>query len=229
MIHTLGGKMPRKTTLTHPVAQLRMAAKIGRKELSAWMGIARVTLEKIERGERTLSAVHIERIFRATGICPGWLANPQGPMHTADGYPFTLGEHLRWRSWAETKTIPRPSRFSAPAPADAVSFGYPGRLTGPHHGACCPDGKRLHPLTPPDAKLTLAERRIAEKIAREADLKQLKHDLVDLARGVTIQAGSDPEVLIEALYALRKLCPKACITPDPRDLEELKSLGLSQR
>lgn len=217
--------MPRKTTLTHPVTQLRLAAKLGRKQLSDWMDIASVTLEKIERRERTLSAVHIERIFRATGICPGWLATPEGPMHTADGHPFTLGEYLRWRSWAETREIPRPGNFPPPAPSAAVSLGYSGRRPGPHHGACCPDGRRLHPLTPPDSKLSLAERRIAEKFAREADLKQLKHDLVDLARGVTIEAGRDTEVLLEALHALRKLCPKARITPDPRDLEELKSLG----
>ena len=218
--------MPRKTTLTHPVAQLRLVAQIGRRQLADWMGLAAVSLEKIERRERSFSAVHIERVFRATGVCPGWLATPEGPMHTADGHPFTLGEYLRWRSWAETKAIPRPSSFPPPAPAAALSFGYSGRLPGPHHGACCPNSRRLHFLAPPDSKLSLAERRIAEKVAREADLKQLQHDLVDLARGVAVAAGRDTAILLEALHALRKLCPKATITPDPRDVEELKALGV---
>lgn len=220
--------MPRPTTLKHPVAQLRVVADLKRNVLAGWMGIATVTLEKVERGERRLSALHIERIFRATGVCPGWLTNPTDPMHTADGYPFTRDEYIRWRNWMEGSSLPRRSGPEPSVPIPDGGFGYALRRTGPNHAACCPDQRRLSLISPPDSKLSAAERRIAEKVSRTADLQRLKHDLVDLARGVAVQAGSDTQVLLEALHALRKLCPKARITPDPRDVEEVKALGIGE-
>ena len=192
------------------------------------VGIATPTLEKLERSERRLSAVHIEQIFRATGVCPGWLTKATGPMHTADGYPFSRDEYLRWRNWMEGS--PQPRR-GAPVPspsetAPAGGFGYARRNPGPLHAACCPDQRRLTLISPPDSNLTAAQRRFAAKHNRAADLNRLKHDLVDLARGVAVQAGNNPQVLLEALHALRKLSPNARITPDPRDVEELNALGV---
>ena len=220
--------MPRPTTLKHPVARLRVVADLGRKQLADWMDIATVTLEKFERSERPLSALYIERIFRATGVCPGWLTTPTGPMHTADGYPFTQGEYHRWRNWMEGSALPR---RGGPEPSGTVpegGFGFSRRRLGPNHAACCLDQRRLNLISPPDSKLSAAERRIAEKLNRTADLQRLKHDLIDLARGVAVQAGSDPQVLLEALHALRKISPKATITPDPRDVEEVEALRLGE-
>ncbi len=220
--------MARPTTLKHPVARLRVVAGIDRKVLAGWMDIATVTLEKFERSERPLSALYIERIFRATGVCPGWLTTPTGPMHTADGYPFTRDEYLRWRNWVEGSPQPRRGSPEASATVPKEGFGFSRRLPGPNHAACCLDQRRLNLISPPDSKLSAAERRIAEKLNRVADLQRLKHDLVDLARGVTVQAGGDPQVLLEALHALRQLSPKARITPDPRDLEEVEALGVGE-
>ena len=56
--------------------------------MSAWSQMSRTALEKVERGRNPFTVLFRERVFAATGVCPGWLATQDGPIHSCDGYPF---------------------------------------------------------------------------------------------------------------------------------------------
>ena len=121
--------MPRPTTIEHPLATLRKAVYLGRVQLSARLEMSRPALEKVERGRNPFTALLRERVFAATGVCPGWLASQDGPIHSCDGYPFDQNQLSRWEKWRDQPPIP-----SAPL---GVVTGIGGRKLGPLHRRTC--------------------------------------------------------------------------------------------
>ena len=93
--------MPRPTTIEHPLATLRKAVYLGRVQLSARLEMSRSALEKVERGRNPFAALLRERVFAVTGVCPGWLATQDGPIHSCDGHPFDCPQLARWERWRD--------------------------------------------------------------------------------------------------------------------------------
>ena len=122
--------MSRPTAVVHPLATLRAALRLGRTQLALRLAISRPALEKIERGRNRFGAALRNRTHVATGVCPGWLSDPDRPVHTADGHPMTPAELTRWEAWQDgVKASPDPS--GAPT---AVG----GRPLGPlYRKGCC--------------------------------------------------------------------------------------------
>ena len=128
--------MPRPTTIEHPLATLRKAVYLGRVQLSARLEMSRPALEKVERGRNPFTALLRERVFAVTGVCPGWLATQDGPIHSCDGYPFDQDQLSRWEKWCDQPPIP-----SAPL---GVVTGIGGRKLGPlYRRTCCPGPDRI--------------------------------------------------------------------------------------
>ncbi len=188
--------MSRPNRLNHPLVHLRQQLGIGRQQFALHLGVSQVTVEKWERGERTFSATQRQKVFRETGVCPGWLADPQGPMHTADGHEYTFDEYQRWKACE-----------GPPPPA--------GQPVGPHYSRdCCPGVTELLAYGPTAQEA--GPLRI-QRLSREGLLGRLRQQLVELARGVAESARrlEDEDRLLAALASLRRLFPKAVPKPDP--------------
>ena len=128
--------MPRPTTIQHPIATLRKAVDLGRDQMSTRLNMSRPALEKVERGRNPFTALLRERVFAATGVCPGWLATQDGPIHSCDGYPFDQDQLSRWEKWCDQPPIP-----SAPF---GVVTGIGGRKFGRlYRRTCCPGPDRI--------------------------------------------------------------------------------------
>ena len=213
--------MSRPTTLQHPIATLRSVIELGRQQFATYLGISPVMLEKIERGERVFSPNLMDRMFKESGVCPGWLSNPTTPIHTADGHPYSALEWTRWRGWKESKV---PVESLKPG----TTSGAGGRRLGPHYSkACCPGLTRLLAnIELNSTTLTKAQLRKVQANCKAYEAKELADQLVDLARGAADQgfADQDTDSLLKAMSALRKIFPKARLTPDPRDQKELERM-----
>jgi len=146
------------------------------------LGISRPALEKIERGRNVFSAALRNKVFVATGTCPGWLAHQQGPLHTADGYAITPAELARWEAWLEVKL---------PAGEDQASpIALGGHRLGPcYRRDCCPGPERLPIHGPLDIPRTgtVAARRLQKNLQCE-QRRQLCNHLIDRARGIAQRA-----------------------------------------
>ena len=188
--------MSRPNSLNHPLVLLRQQLGLGRQQFSLRLGVSQVTVEKWERGERTFSAVQRQKVFRETGVCPGWLADPQGPIHTADGYPYTAKQYEHWQA------------VKGPVQSN-------GRRLGQHYCRnCCPGVMELlaHGPAAPEA-----DARRIQRLSRAGLLERLRQQLVDLARGVAASARrvEDEDRLLAALAALRRIFPGVQPRPDP--------------
>lgn len=132
--------MSRPTTVRHPLATLRQALELGRTQLGARIGLSRPALEKVERGRNPFTPALRERVFAKTGVCPGWLAEGKGPVHTADGHPVTPAELARWEGWR---------RLTTPSGQPLLRCGGSDRPLGPlHREGCCPGPERLLAYSP---------------------------------------------------------------------------------
>lgn len=202
--------MPRPTTLKHPLADLRRLAGLGRQQLASHLGVSRVTVEKWERGERAFPALQRQNVFRETGVCPGWLADPQAPIHTADGHPYTRAEFDRWNAW-------RDGRASAPdGPLPAGLTGVGGRRLGPdYRHDCCPGPGELLGEGPVAA---LSPREVGawqRRMAQER-LRHLHGALMDRVRGVgaCLRKPEDEDRLLKLMARVREIFPEAEPLPD---------------
>jgi hypothetical protein len=74
--------------------------------------------------------------------------------------------------------------------------------------------------------LTKAQLRKIQADCKAYEAKELADQLVDLARGAADQgfADQDTDSLLKAMSALRKIFPKARLTPEPRDQKELERM-----
>ncbi len=211
--------MSRPTTVEHPLASLRRHADLGRQQLAAHLQsrglkFSPALLEKLERGERTFTDLHHRRLFEATGICPGWLANPDGPIHTADGHPYTPGEFERWIQWGDLAPT------ESPGPGTGT-LSYGGRALGPHYRqGCCPAAHDLlnhGPLAAPD--LPEQQLKAAQRQSRQLGLAAKRARVVDLARGaaMTVTQIEDEDTLLKLMAAIRRVVPSARPRQSPED------------
>jgi hypothetical protein len=169
--------MSRPTTVQHPLATLRKAARLGRVQLAIRLGMSRAALEKVERGRNPCTALLKERVFAATGICPGWLATQKGLIHTCDGYPFNEIQLTRWECWREQPPIP--------AVPEGVVVGIGGRNLGPkYRRSCCPGPDRILAYGP--AASAEGDSKTVHQWQKQLELGQrarLVADLLDRVRG----------------------------------------------
>ena len=169
--------MSRPTTVNHPLATLRKAAHLGRVQLAARLGMSRAALEKIERGRNPFTALLRERVFAATGVCPGWLAAQEGTIHTCDGHHFDEIQLTRWEHWREQPPIP--------ADPEGVVVGIGGRNLGPkHHRSCCPGPDRI--LTYAPVESVNGDSKTVRQWQQQLEFGQrarLVADLLDRVRG----------------------------------------------
>ena len=200
--------MPQRTKVNHPISQLRIAAKLRRKELAALIGIKTNTLEALERTNRRIKPAIIEALYRELGVCPGWIASGQGPIHTHDGHPYQIKEYLRWRAWREELDKPEEPVVTQPT-------GYQGREQGPFFKRdCCPGPLRDMMYGPIEGnpKGAGSPRAFQKQMAKER-IKQYAFDFMDLARGAVSQALKDPKTaevkLSEAVSKIRLVFPDA--------------------
>ena len=136
--------MSRPTTIQHPIATLRKAVDLGRDQMSTRLEMSRPALEKVERGRNPFTALMRERVFAATGVCPGWLASQDGPIHSCDGYPFDCAQLARCERWRDQPSLP-----AAPA---GVVIGIVGQKLGPlYRRTCCPGPARILAYAPVEA------------------------------------------------------------------------------
>lgn len=217
--------MSRPTSIEHPLAQLRIIIGLGRQQLAAMIDVSRVMLEKIERRERPFGPLWVERVFRETGVCPGWLESGNGPIHACDGHPYTAEEFARWRAWRD---------LPAPTPKDSLApgqYGFGGRHFGKHYQrTCCPRPGRIMtwgPMDlPPDGRVSAGAIGLLQAQGANAHLNRLAESLIDLARGAVIAAMKDRKTaetrLLKAMAGIRKHFPEAVGKPDPHDFEFLQ-------
>lgn len=169
--------MSRPTTVQHPLATLRKAVRLGRVQLAIRLGMSRAALEKVERGRNPFTALLKERVFAATGVCPGWLATQKGLIHTCDGYPFNEIQLTRWECWREQPPIP--------AVPEGVVVGIGGRNLGPkYRRSCCPGPDRILAYGPAasanDDSKTVRQWQTQLELGQRA---RLVADLLDRVRG----------------------------------------------
>ena len=200
--------MSRKTKVNHPISQARIAAKLTRGELASLIGIETNTLEALERNNRRIKPAIIEALYRELGVCPGWIASGQGPIHTHDGHPFQIKEYLRWRDWREQLEEPE-------EPGVTPAVGYQGRRLGPlFKKGCCPGPGRdmIYGPIEGNPKGTGSPRAYQKQTAKER-IRQYAVDFMDLARGAVTQALKDPQTaevkLSEAVSKIRLVFPDA--------------------
>ena len=95
--------MSRPCTIQHVLARVRTAIGLGRQQMASLLGISQSMLEKIERGERTLSTGLTELVYQGTGVAPMYLVRNDSTTepYTVDGYPLTPEEFDRWRRWQD--------------------------------------------------------------------------------------------------------------------------------
>jgi DNA-binding XRE family transcriptional regulator len=205
-------KMSRPNQLTHRLVEFRKSAELSREKLALRIGVSAVTVEKWERQERSFPVRQIWKIFENTGICPGWLGGTHpGPIHTADGHPFSASEVDRWEAWLNAKA-PKVVCLSG-------QTGLGGRRLGPHYDRnCCPGPTDLLAYGP--FEVSAAEQpqaRHLQKMARDHAFLRLKSHFLDIARGVVASADKpeDEERLFKAIAALKKLFPEAKPQADP--------------
>ena len=209
--------MSRPTTIQHPLATLRKAVNLGRDQMSARLGMSRPALEKVERGRNPFTALLRERVFAATGVCPGWLATQDGPIHSCDGYPFDQDQLSRWEKWIDQPPIP-----SAPL---GVVTGIGGRKLGPlYRRTCCPGPDRILAHAPVEpvggTQLTARQWQSWMKLNQR---KRMAEDLVDRVRGATDLALKDWEKgeapFWEMVAAVDRLFPRVQPVGHPADVE----------
>jgi transcriptional regulator with XRE-family HTH domain len=179
--------MSRPTTIQHPLATLRKAVNLGRDQMSARLKMSRPALEKVERGRNPFTALLRERVFAATGVCPGWLATEEGPIHSCDGYPFDEDQLSRWEKWCDQPPIP-----SAPL---GVVTGIGGRKLGPlYRRTCCPgpDRSLAHAAVEPVGGTQLTARQW-QSWMKSNQRQRMAEDLIDRVRGATALALKDWE------------------------------------
>lgn len=207
--------MSRPTTVQHPLATLRKALDLGRTQLAVRLGISRPALEKIERRRNPFGPALRHKAFVAIGVCPGWLAREQGPIHTADGHPMTPAELARWEAWRNINA--RPDDPQDPPAA------LGGRPLGPlYRKGCCVDPVNLlahGPLETPPGQGTAA-RRFQQTMEPEQHRRLCTH-LIDRARGIAHRALStwdrSENPLWELLAAMDKHFPDVPPMADPAD------------
>jgi DNA-binding XRE family transcriptional regulator len=204
--------MSRPNQLTHRLVEFRKSAELSREKLARRIEVSAVTIEKWERQERSLPARQVWKIFEATGICPGWLGGTHdGPIHTADGHPFSAREVDRWEAWHNAKT---PEVVCLPG-----QMGMGGRRLGPHYNrSCCPGPSDLLAYGRFEVSATEEpQARYLQKMARDHAFQRLKSHFFDIARGVVASAKTteDEERLLKAIGALKKLFPEAKPQADP--------------
>ena len=179
--------MSRPTTIQHPLATLRKAVNLGRDQMSARLKMSRPALEKVERGRNPFTALLRERVFAATGVCPGWLATEEGPIHSCDGYPFDEDQLSRWEKWCDQPPIP-----SVPL---GVVIGIGGRKLGPlYRRTCCPGPDRIlaHAAVEPVGGTQLTARQW-QSWMKSNQRQRMAEDLIDRVRGATALALKDWE------------------------------------
>jgi hypothetical protein len=179
--------MSRPTTIQHPLATLRKAVNLGRDQMSARLKMSRPALEKVERGRNPFTALLRERVFAATGVCPGWLATEEGPIHSCDGYLFDQDQLSRWEKWCDQPPIP-----SGPL---GVVTGIGGRKLGPlYRRTCCPGPDRIlaHAPVEPVGGTQLTARQW-QSWMKSNQRQRMAEDLVDRVRGATALALKDWE------------------------------------
>ena len=214
--------MPRPTTIEHPLATLRKAVYLGRVQLSARLEMSRPALEKVERGRNPFTALLRERVFAATGVCPGWLATQDGPIHSCDGYPFDQNQLSRWEKWCDQPPIP-------PAPLSVV-IGIGGRKLGPlYRRTCCPGPGRILDHAPVEAVGgTQLDARQWQSWMKSSQRHRIAEDLVDRVRGATDLALKDWEKgeapFWELVAALDRLFPGVKPFPHPAEVEAVEQL-----
>lgn len=204
--------MSRPNQLTHRLVEFRKSAELSREKLARRIGVKAVTIEKWERQERTFPARQVWKTFETTGICPGWLGGTHGgPIHTADGHPFSASEVDRWEAWNTAKT---PQVVCLPG-----QMGMGGRRLGPHYNrSCCPGPTDLLAYGRFEVSATEEpQARLLQKMARDHAFQRLKFHFLDIARGVAVSAQKpeDEERLFKAIGALKKLFPEAKPLADP--------------
>lgn len=198
--------MPQKTKLNHPISQLRIAAKLRRKELAQLIGMTAHTLEALEREDRRLKPAVIEALYRELGVCPGWIVSGKGPIHTHDGHPYRIKEYFRWRLWRD-RVDENPEIEVAPA------IGYQGRKLGHlFRKDCCPGASRslLYGPIEGSPKGTGSPRAYQKRMELER-VRQYATDFLELARGAVTQALKHPQTaektLSEAASKIRLVFP----------------------
>ena len=219
--------MPRPTTIQHPLATLRRAVNLGRDQMSARLKMSRPALEKVERGRNPFTALLRERVFAATGVCPGWLATQDGPIHSCDGYPFDQDQLSRWEKWIDQPPIP-----SAPL---GVVTGIGGRKLGPlYRRTCCPGPDRIlaHAPVEPVGGTQLTARQW-QSWMKSNQRKRMAEDLVDRVRGATELVLKDWEKgeapFWELVAAVDRLFPGVHPVPNRSDIEAAGHLDQQMR
>lgn len=214
--------MSRPTTVQHPLATLRKAARLGRVQLAVRLGMSRAALEKIERRRNPFTALLRERVFAATGVCPGWLATQEGPIHTCDGHPFDEMQLTRWEHWRDQPPIP--------AAPDGVAIGVGGRRLGPNYRRlCCPRPDRILAYAPVEPAEDDPKR--SRRWQKQLELSQrarLAADLMDRIRGVcdwSLKYWDRGEVpLWELMAQLDRLFPGIQPIADPAEVQTAQDL-----
>ena len=214
--------MPRPTTIQHPIATLRKAVDLGRDQMSTRLEMSRPALEKVERGRNPFTALLRERVFAATGVCPGWLATQDGPIHSCDGYLFDQDQLSRWEKWCDQPPIPL-------APLGVVT-GIGGRKLGPlYRRTCCPGPDRIlaHAPVEPVGGTQLTARQWQSWI-KSSQRQRMAEDLIDRVRGATQLALKDWEngeaPFWELVAALDRLFPGVKPVPHPADIQAAEQL-----
>ncbi len=214
--------MSRPTTVQHPLATLRKAARLGRVQLAVRLGMSRAALEKIERRRNPFTALLRERVFAATGVCPGWLATQEGPIHTCDGHPFDEIQLTRWEHWREQPPIP--------AVPEGVVVGIGGRNLGrKYRRSCCPGPDRI--LTYAPVESVNGDSKTVRQWQQQLEFGQrarLVANLIDRVRGACDWSlkhwdrGEAP--LWELMAQLDRLFPGIQPISDPAEVQTAQDL-----
>ena len=219
--------MSRPTTIQHPIATLRKAVDLGRDQMSNRLKMSRPALEKVERGRNPFTALLRERVFAVTGVCPGWLATQDGPIHSFDGYPFDQEQLARWENWCDQPPIPL-------APLGVVT-GIGGRKFGPlYRRTCCPGPDRIlaHAPVEPVGGTKLTARQW-QSWMKSNQRQRMADDLIDRVRGATDLALKDWEKgeapFWELVAAVDRLFPGVHPAPNRSDIEAAGHLDQQMR
>ena len=165
-------------------------------------------MEALERKNRRIKPAIIEALYRELGVCPGWIASGQGPIHTHDGHPYQIKEFLRWRDWRGQLEEPE-------EPAVTPAVGYQGRRLGPlFRKDCCPSASRALLYGPIEGSPEGTGSPRAYQKSMEMDrIRQYAAGFLDLARGAVTQALKNPKTaeitLSEAASKIRLVFPEA--------------------
>jgi hypothetical protein len=185
--------------------------------------MSRAALEKIERRRNPFTALLRERVFAATGVCPGWLATQESPIHTCDGHPFDEIQLTRWEHWRNQPAVSRVP--------EGVVIGIGGRNLGPlYRRSCCPGPDRILAYAP--VELARGEAKAVRRWQNQLELGQrsrLVADLMDRVRGAcdwSLQHWDQGEApLWELMAQLDRLFPG--VQPVTDQFEELIAHGHS--